>query len=100
MQSERTIQTLENMLRTCVLDFGENWSKYLTLVEFDYNNTFHSSIQMAPYEVLYGRKCRFSICWDEVGERKILDPTIVPWIEKTNEKVKLVRQRIQTAQNR
>ena len=67
-QSERTIQTLEDMLRTCVLDFGESWSKYLTLVEFAYNNSFHSSIQMAPYKALYCRKCRSPICWDEVGE--------------------------------
>ncbi|XP_071939189.1 uncharacterized protein [Coffea arabica] len=55
---------------------------------------------MAPYEVLYGQKCRSPICWDEVGKRKILDPTIVPWIEEANDKVKLVRQRIQTAQSR
>ena len=99
-QSKRTIQTLENMLRTCVLDFGESWSKFLTLVEFAYNNSFHSSIQMAPYEALYDRKCRSPICWDEIGEQKILDPTTVSWIEEANEKVKLVRQRIQTAQSR
>ncbi|XP_027109547.1 uncharacterized protein [Coffea arabica] len=55
---------------------------------------------MAPYEILYGRKCRSPIYWDEVGERKILDPTTVPWIEEANEKVKLIRQRIQTAQSR
>ena len=55
---------------------------------------------MAPYEALYGRKCRSPICWDELGEQKILDSTIVSWIEETNEKVKLVRQRIQTAQSR
>ena len=81
-QSERTIQTLEDMLRTCILDFGESWSKYLTLVEFAYNNSFHSSIQMALYETLYGRKCRCPICWDEISERKILDPTAVSWIEE------------------
>ena len=72
----------------------------MTLVEFAYNNSFHSSIQMAPYEALYGRKCRSPICWDEVGERKILDPTTVSWIEEANEKIKLVHQRIQTAQSR
>ena len=99
-QSERTIQTLKDMLRTCVLDFGENWSKFLTLVEFAYNNSFHSSIQMAPYEALYDQKYRSLICWDEVGERKILDSTIVRWIEEANNKVKLVCQRIQTAQSR
>ncbi|XP_027098994.1 uncharacterized protein [Coffea arabica] len=55
---------------------------------------------MAPYEALYGRKCGSPICWNEIGERKILDPITVSWIEETNEKVKLVRQRIQTAQSR
>ena len=70
------------MLRTCVLDIGENWSKYVTLVEFAYNNSFHSSSQMALYGALYGRKCRPLIYWDELGERKILDPTAVPWIKE------------------
>ena len=88
------------MLRTCILDFGENWSQYLTLVEFAYNNSFHSSIQMAPYEILYGQKCRSPIHWDKVGEKKILDSTTVPWIEEAFEKVKLIRQRIRTAQSR
>ncbi|XP_027127777.1 uncharacterized protein [Coffea arabica] len=55
---------------------------------------------MAPYKALYGRKCRSLICWDEVGERKILDPTTIPWIEEVREKVKLIRQRIQTTQSR
>ena len=72
-QFERMIQTLENMLRTCVLDFGKSWSKFLTLVEFAYNNSFHSSIQMAPYEALYSWKYKSPICWDEIGEHKILD---------------------------
>ena len=70
------------------------------LVKFAYNNSFHSSIQMAPYETLYGRKCRYLIHWDEIREKKILDPTTVSWIEKTFEKVKLIRQRIRTAQCR
>ena len=60
-QSERTIQTLEDMLRACVLDFGGSWAEHLPLVEFSYNNSFQASIQMAPYEVLYGRKCRSPI---------------------------------------
>ncbi|KAL0446069.1 UNVERIFIED_CONTAM: Transposon Tf2-11 polyprotein [Sesamum latifolium] len=57
-QSERTIQTLEDMLRACVLDFKGGWSDYLALIEFSYNNSYHSSIDMAPYEALYGRKYR------------------------------------------
>ena len=60
-QSERTIQTLEDMLLACVLDFEKNWNTYLPLVEFAYNNSFHSSIGMAPYNALYGRKCRSPI---------------------------------------
>ena len=60
-QSERTIQTLEDMLRAYVMDFGGSWDQHLTLVEFAYNNSYHSSIQMAPYEALYGRKCRSPI---------------------------------------
>ena len=57
-QSERTIQVLQDMLRACVLDFGGSWSKYLPLVEFSYNKSYHSSIGMAPFEALYGRRCR------------------------------------------
>lgn len=60
-QSERTIQILEDMLRACILDFGGTWDTYLLLAEFVYNNSFQSSIQMAPYETLYGRRCRSPI---------------------------------------
>ena len=67
---ERTIQTLEDMLRACVLDFKGSWASHLPLVEFAYNNSYHSSIKAAPYEALYGIKCRSPICWDEVGEQK------------------------------
>ncbi|KAJ0497126.1 putative nucleotidyltransferase, Ribonuclease H [Helianthus annuus] len=67
-QSERTIQTLEDMLRACVIDFGKNWEKHLPLVEFSYNNSYHTSIQAAPFEALYGRKCRSPLCWAEVGD--------------------------------
>ncbi|XP_076892254.1 uncharacterized protein LOC143543926 [Bidens hawaiensis] len=62
-QSERTIQTFEDMLRACIIDFGGSWEKYLSLPEFSYNNSYHSSIGMLPYEMLYGRKCRTPICW-------------------------------------
>ncbi|XP_055960308.1 uncharacterized protein LOC130015005 [Mercurialis annua] len=64
-QSERTIQTLEDMLRMCVLDFQGSWDTHLPLIEFSYNNSYHASIEMAPYEALYGRKCRSPICWEE-----------------------------------
>ncbi|GKF51468.1 reverse transcriptase domain-containing protein [Tanacetum coccineum] len=66
-QSKRTIQTLKDMLRACVIDFGSSWDRHLTLVEFSYNNSYHASIKAAPYEALYERKCRSPVCWSEVG---------------------------------
>ncbi|GJW74310.1 putative nucleotidyltransferase, ribonuclease H [Tanacetum coccineum] len=68
-QSERTIQTLEDMLRACALEWTGSWDEYLCLVEFAYNNSWHASIKAAPFELLYGRKCRAPICWDEVEAR-------------------------------
>ena len=65
--SERTIQVFEDMLRACVLDHKGSWEEHLPLVEFAYNNSYQESIQMAPYEALYGRPCRSSLCWIEVG---------------------------------
>ncbi|XP_027151840.1 uncharacterized protein LOC113751893 [Coffea eugenioides] len=85
----------KDLLRSCILDFGGKWSQYMTLVEFAYNNSYQASIQMAPYEALYGRRCRSPIHWDEVGEKKIVDPTAIPWIEEAQEKVKLIRERLQ-----
>ena len=76
-QAERTIQTLEDMLRACMIDFGGNWDDHLPLIEFAYNNSYHSSIQMAPYEALYGRKCRSPIGWFETGEAQLIGPDLV-----------------------
>ena len=81
-KSERTIQTIEDMLRVCVVDFKGNWDEHLPLVEFSYNNNYHTSIGMPPYEALYGRKCRSPICWKEVGERKILGSELIPANER------------------
>ncbi|GJW41884.1 putative reverse transcriptase domain-containing protein [Tanacetum coccineum] len=67
-QSERTIQTLEDMPRACVIDFWKGWDRHLPLVEFSYNNSYHTSIKAAPFEVLYGQKFRSPVCWDEVGD--------------------------------
>nr|GFB12004.1 putative reverse transcriptase domain-containing protein [Tanacetum cinerariifolium] len=64
-QSERTIQTLKDMLRACVIDFGNGWERHLPLVEFSYNNSYHASIKAAPFEALYSRKCRSPVCWAE-----------------------------------
>ncbi|GJS10683.1 reverse transcriptase domain-containing protein [Tanacetum coccineum] len=76
-QSERTIQTLEDMLRACAIDFGKGWVNHLPLVEFSYNNSYHASIKAAPFEALYGRKCRSPVCWAEVGEVQLTGPEIV-----------------------
>nr|GEW76368.1 reverse transcriptase domain-containing protein [Tanacetum cinerariifolium] len=70
-QSERTIQTLEDMLRAYVIDFGKGWVKHLPLAEFLYNNSYHASIKAAPYEALYGQKCRSPVCWAEVREAQL-----------------------------
>nr|GFA99549.1 putative reverse transcriptase domain-containing protein [Tanacetum cinerariifolium] len=67
-QSERTIQTLEDMLRAYVIDFENSWDRHLPLVKFSYNNSYHTSIKAAPFEALYGRKCRSPVCWAEVGD--------------------------------
>ncbi|GJS79663.1 putative reverse transcriptase domain-containing protein [Tanacetum coccineum] len=96
-QSERTIQTLEDMLRACVIDFGNGWVKHLPLVEFSYNNSYHASIKAAPFEALYGRKCRSPVCWAEVGEVQLTGPEIV---QETTEKVIQIKQRIQAARDR
>ncbi|KAL0332872.1 UNVERIFIED_CONTAM: Transposon Tf2-11 polyprotein [Sesamum calycinum] len=76
-QSERTIQTLEDMMRASVIEFRGNWDDHLPLMEFAYNNSFHSSVGMAPYEALYGRKCRSPICWDIEGLRQLEGPELV-----------------------
>ncbi|GJT52226.1 reverse transcriptase domain-containing protein [Tanacetum coccineum] len=76
-QSERTIQTLEDMLCACAIDFGKGWVNHLPLVEFSYNNSYHASIKAAPFEALYGRKCRSPVCWAEVGDKVMLK--VSPW---------------------
>ncbi|GJS24509.1 putative nucleotidyltransferase, ribonuclease H [Tanacetum coccineum] len=96
-QSERTIQTLEDMLRACALEWTGSWDEYLCLVEFAYNNSWHASIKAAPFELLYGRKCRAPICWDEVGERLIEGPEL---IEITNEKVAVAKEKLKEARSR
>ncbi|GJS68089.1 putative reverse transcriptase domain-containing protein [Tanacetum coccineum] len=88
--SERTIQTLEDMLRACVIDFGKGWDKHLPLIEFSYNNSYHTNIKDAPFEALYGRKCRSPICWAEVGDAQLTGPEIVrETTEKVGDKVML-----------
>ena len=86
-QSERTIQVLEDMLRACVLNLKGSWEEHLSLVKFAYNNSYQASIQMAPYEDLYGRLCRSPIYWIEVGKSSITGPDL---IRDTSEKVGLI----------
>jgi transposase InsO family protein len=76
-KSERTMQTLEDMLRACVIEFSDSWDDRLPFVEFSYNNIYHASIGMPPYEALYGTKCRTLICWREVGQKKICSKEMV-----------------------
>ncbi|GKA65340.1 putative reverse transcriptase domain-containing protein [Tanacetum coccineum] len=75
-KAKGTIQTLEDMLRACVIDFGKGWVNHLPLVEFSYNNSYHASIKAASFEALYGRKCRSPVCWAEVGEVQLTGPEI------------------------
>ncbi|KAD3640029.1 hypothetical protein E3N88_29252 [Mikania micrantha] len=96
-QSERTIQTLEDMLRACVIDFGNSWETHLPLVEFSYNNSYHTSIGAAPFEALYGRKCRSPLCWAEIGESQLTGPELV---HETTEKIVQIRNRMTAARDR
>ena len=78
------------------MEFSGSWDRYIPLMEFAYNNSFQSSIGMAPYEALYGRKCRTSMCWTELNEHKVIGPDIVKYIE---EKVQVFRQRLKAARD-
>ncbi|GKA67665.1 putative reverse transcriptase domain, ribonuclease H-like domain, aspartic peptidase domain protein [Tanacetum coccineum] len=91
-QSERTIQTLEDMLRACVIDFGKGWERHLPLVEFSYNNSYHASIKASPFEALYGQKCRSPVCWAKARDVQLTGPEI---IHETTEKIVQIRQRLQ-----
>nr|GEV95168.1 putative reverse transcriptase domain-containing protein [Tanacetum cinerariifolium] len=95
-QSECTIQTLEYMLRACAMDFGGNWDTHIPLVEFSYNNSYHSSIKCAPFEALYGRRCRTPIAWTEVGEGKLLRPEVV---QETTDKIVQIKERLKVARD-
>ncbi|GJV16808.1 reverse transcriptase domain-containing protein [Tanacetum coccineum] len=94
--SKRTIQTLEDMLSACVLDFRGSWDVHLPLVEFSYNNSYHSSVRCAPFEALYGRKCRSLIMWAEVGEGQLIGPKLV---QETIEKISHIKDRLKAARD-
>ncbi|GJT76923.1 putative reverse transcriptase domain-containing protein [Tanacetum coccineum] len=96
-QRKRTIQTLEDMLRACAIDFGKSWVNNLPLVEFSYNNSYHASIKAAPFEALYGRKCHSPICWAEVRDVQLTGLEIV---RETTEKIIQIKQRMQATRDR
>ncbi|GJU75906.1 putative reverse transcriptase domain-containing protein [Tanacetum coccineum] len=85
------------MLRAYAIDFGGSWDKYLPLAEFSYNNNYHSSIKMPPYEMLYGRKCLTPICWGEIEQREIASSDVV---QQTNEKIDHIKERLKMAEDR
>ena len=100
-QTERTNQVIEDMLRACCMDHKAKWSDVLPLIEFAYNNSYQSTIQMAPYEALYGRRCRSPLYWDDIGERDSLIQAVGPEMtQKMIEDVKLIRERMKQAQDR
>jgi hypothetical protein len=96
-QTERINQILEDMLRACVLQYDKNWDKCLSLVEFSYNNNYQTSLKMAPFEALYGRRCRNPLSWSQTGECKIFGPNLVTEAE---EKVKTIQNNLKAAQSR
>ncbi|GJU54612.1 putative reverse transcriptase domain-containing protein [Tanacetum coccineum] len=95
--SEHTIQTLEDMLRACILDFRGSLDVHLLLVEFSYNNSYHSGVRCAPFEALYGRKCRSPLMWVEVGEGQLIGPELV---QETIEKISQIKDRLKVARDR
>lgn len=93
-QTERTIESLEDLLRACVLEQGGARDGHLSLIEFTYNKNFHYSIGIKPFEDLYGRRCMTPLCWHESGESLVLGPEIV---QQTTEKVKLIREKMKAS---
>ncbi|GJS33168.1 putative reverse transcriptase domain-containing protein [Tanacetum coccineum] len=90
-QSERTIQTLKDVLRACVINFGKGWERHLPLVEFSYINSYQASIKATPFKALYGRKCISPVCWAKVGDVQLTGPEI---IHETTKKILQIRQRL------
>ncbi|XP_068304298.1 uncharacterized protein [Pyrus communis] len=95
-QSERAIQTFEDMLRSSVLQFGDAWHQRLDLMKFAYNNNYHSSIGMAPFEALYGKSYRTPLCWSEIGERVLVGPKIV---EETTQNIQVIKSNLKATQD-
>jgi transposase InsO family protein len=96
-QTERVNHILEDMLRACVLSYGAKWEDCFPFAEFSYNNSYQASLQMAPFEALYGRKCRTPLNWSETGESQVFGPDI---IREAEEQVQLIRNRLKATQSR
>jgi hypothetical protein len=96
-QTERTNQVLEDMLRACALKHGGRWDKSLPFAEFSYNNSFQASLKIAPFEALYGRKCRTPLYWSETGESQLFGPEIIKEAER---QVQIIRENLKVAQSR
>ena len=94
---EQIIQTVEDMLHACVLDFGGSWDTYIPLAAFSDNNSYHASIDRPPFEILYKRRCRTPVCWGEVGQRVMGS---IEEVVKTIEMIQQVRSRLHTTQSR
>src|SRR4051812_31036929 len=95
-QVERVNQIIEDMLRACVISFGKNLEKSLPLAKFTYNNSFQSSLNMAPFELLYGRRCRTPLNWSETDKRQFFGPDM---IKEAEEQVRIVRDQLKSAQS-
>src|SRR4051812_17018725 len=96
-QVERVNQVLEDMLQACVISFGKKWEESLPFAEFSYNNSYQASMQMAPFEVLYGRKCRTPLNWSETGERNLIGSDL---IQHAEDQVRVIREHLKAAQSR
>jgi hypothetical protein len=96
-QTERTNQVLEDMLRACALKHGGSWDKSLPYAEFSYNNSYHASLKMSPFEALYGRKCRTPLYWDQTRERQFFGPEL---IQEAEEQVRMIRENLRISQSR
>jgi len=96
-QTEKTIRTKEDMIRLCALEWAGDWEDYMSLVEFSYNNSYHSSIGMSPFQAMYGRPCRTPLCWTEVGESTSFSNWL---IDETTEKIQFIRDNMKKAQDR
>jgi hypothetical protein len=96
-QTERVNQIVEDMLRACVIHFDKSWDKYLALADFAYNNSYQASLKMAPFEALYGRRCRTPLNWSQAGEGTLFGPKLV---QEAEEKVNVIRENLRAAQMR